>query len=123
MAIATAEETRIVAGSEEKLLASLPTRPLAQRTLSVCGVWPRGSAPADFATPLTSDVPALLFSGGMDPVLNVYNFESTCTASTAVCLAGSDSTFSNGSESVAITNPNAVPVTVYVGVSSSSSPS
>lgn len=59
---------RIVAGSEEKLLASLPTRPLAKRTLSVCGVWPRGSAPADFATPLTSDVPALLFSGGMDPV-------------------------------------------------------
>ncbi|MBL8933576.1 MAG: hypothetical protein JNM69_03430 [Archangium sp.] len=56
-------------------------------------------------------------SGGNDPVLNVYNFESTCTASTATCLAGADSTFGNGTESVAITNPNAVPVTVFVGVS------
>lgn len=79
---------------------------------------PRGGA--DGGIPGRMDFSAT-GSGGLDPVLNVYNFESTCTASTAVCLAGSDSTFSNGTEAVAITNPNAVPVTVYVGVSSSSS--
>lgn len=79
---------------------------------------PRGGA--DGGIPGRMDFSAT-GSGGLDPVLNVYNFESTCTASTAVCLAGSDSTFSNGTEAVAITNPNAVPVTVFVGVSSSSS--
>lgn len=59
---------RIDPAAAEKLLAPLPTRLLAERTLGVCSVWPRGSAPADLAAPLTSDVPALLLSGGMDPV-------------------------------------------------------
>jgi hypothetical protein len=75
---------------------------------------PRGGA--DGGIPGRMDFSAT-GSGGNDPVLNVYNFENTCTASTAVCLAGSDSTFSNGTEAVAITNPNTVPVTVFVGVS------
>lgn len=59
---------RIAPGSETRVLAPLPTRLLAERTLAVCGVWPRGDAPADFATPLASDIPTTLFSGGMDPV-------------------------------------------------------
>ena len=59
---------RVIPEAAQKLLAPLPTRALAERTLGVCGVWPRGYAPADFAAPVTSDVPALLFSGGMDPV-------------------------------------------------------
>ena len=36
--------------------------------IGVCDVWPRGDMPADFATPVQSDVPALLLSGGLDPV-------------------------------------------------------
>jgi pimeloyl-ACP methyl ester carboxylesterase len=33
-----------------------------------CGLWPRGSAPADFNQPVESDKPALLLSGEFDPV-------------------------------------------------------
>jgi len=54
----------------------------------------------------------------VDVVLNVYNFESTCVASPSVCLAGADTNITApASEAVSITNPNLVPVTVYVGVS------
>ena len=35
---------------------------------AVCGVWPRGPMDSDFHQPLHSDVPALLLSGGDDPV-------------------------------------------------------
>ena len=59
---------RITAESEKAALAALPTERLAQQTLSVCSVWPRGTVPADFATPVKSSVPTLIFSGGMDPV-------------------------------------------------------
>lgn len=34
----------------------------------VCQFWPKWSAPADFAEPVTADVPVLLFSGSYDPV-------------------------------------------------------
>jgi pimeloyl-ACP methyl ester carboxylesterase len=59
---------RIRPGTERELLAGLPTRRIAERTIAVCSVWPRGTAPADMAQPVTSDKPALIFSGGMDPV-------------------------------------------------------
>jgi pimeloyl-ACP methyl ester carboxylesterase len=35
---------------------------------AVCGVWPRGPVDPDFHQPLHSDVPALLLSGGNDPI-------------------------------------------------------
>ncbi len=57
-----------------------------------------------------------------DLVLNTYNFESACVASPSVCLNGADLN-STGTESLAVTNPNAVPVTVFVGVSTYSAPS
>jgi pimeloyl-ACP methyl ester carboxylesterase len=59
---------RIRPDSEREALAGLPSRRIAERTIAVCGVWPRGRMPADFATPVTSDKPLLLLSGGMDPV-------------------------------------------------------
>jgi len=31
-------------------------------------VWPRSTVPADAATPVASDVPVLILSGGLDPV-------------------------------------------------------
>jgi pimeloyl-ACP methyl ester carboxylesterase len=59
---------RITAESERAALADLPTERLAKQTISVCGVWPRGTVPPDFATPVKSGVPTLIFSGAMDPV-------------------------------------------------------
>ncbi|MCC7328474.1 MAG: alpha/beta fold hydrolase [Burkholderiales bacterium] len=59
---------RIKAGSDARMLAGLPTRRLALQSIAVCGVWPRGRMPGDFADAVHSDKPALLFSGGMDPV-------------------------------------------------------
>jgi pimeloyl-ACP methyl ester carboxylesterase len=33
-----------------------------------CALWPRGKIPDDFAAPVSSNVPTLIFSGNMDPV-------------------------------------------------------
>jgi pimeloyl-ACP methyl ester carboxylesterase len=43
-------------------------RHLAAQSIAVCDHWPKGTYPADFATPVQSDVPVLLLSGGLDPV-------------------------------------------------------
>jgi pimeloyl-ACP methyl ester carboxylesterase len=43
-------------------------RALARRALAACDQWPKGSVPADFATPVHSEVPVLILSGGLDPV-------------------------------------------------------
>jgi pimeloyl-ACP methyl ester carboxylesterase len=59
---------RITPELAQSTLAELPTRRLAEQTVSVCSVWPRGSVPANFGQPVKSDVPTLIFSGGMDPV-------------------------------------------------------
>jgi pimeloyl-ACP methyl ester carboxylesterase len=59
---------RITPDVRAKALAGLPTRGLADNVVKVCDVWPRGSVPADFAQPVVSDTPVLLFSGAMDPV-------------------------------------------------------
>ena len=59
---------RIAPNQAAKSLAGLPTRAIAENLIAVCDVWPRGSVPADFAQPVVSDTPALLFSGAMDPV-------------------------------------------------------
>ncbi len=74
---------------------------------------PDGGVPGrmDFSVNSTSDL-----------VLNAYNFESSCVASPAVCLNGSD-TIGGGTEALAVTNPNAVPVTIFVGVSTYSAAS
>jgi pimeloyl-ACP methyl ester carboxylesterase len=59
---------RIAPGAARSALAGLPVQSLAEDTIAVCGAWPRGAMPADFATPVHSDKPVLLLSGGMDPV-------------------------------------------------------
>jgi pimeloyl-ACP methyl ester carboxylesterase len=41
---------------------------LAAQAIAVCNDWPHQPPPADFATPVTSNVPVLLLSGGLDPV-------------------------------------------------------
>jgi pimeloyl-ACP methyl ester carboxylesterase len=42
-------------------------RSLVDDFLRACATWPKGKLPEDFYTPLTSPVPALLLSGGIDP--------------------------------------------------------
>jgi pimeloyl-ACP methyl ester carboxylesterase len=59
---------RINPAMEERALAGLPTQHLARQLVAVCDIWPRGSAAPDLATPVRSDKPVLLISGGMDPV-------------------------------------------------------
>ena len=49
-------------------LAGLSTRGIAENVIAVCNEWPRGRVPADFAQPVVSDKPVLLFSGALDPV-------------------------------------------------------
>lgn len=66
--VTCAEDVPRVTEDERRQLASLRAAPLARAALSVCEVWPRGAAPADAFTPLTSDLPVLMFSGGLDPV-------------------------------------------------------
>jgi pimeloyl-ACP methyl ester carboxylesterase len=59
---------RLTAEARTKALADPQTRGLISDVLGVCDFWPRGALPADFATPVTSAVPVLLLSGGLDPV-------------------------------------------------------
>ncbi len=42
-------------------------RALVDDFLAACKIWPRGRVPRDYYTPVSSDVPALLLSGGIDP--------------------------------------------------------
>lgn len=62
------EDAPRVTADERHVLASLRSRALAANMLEVCAIWPKASPPADAATAVRSDVPALLLSGGLDPV-------------------------------------------------------
>jgi pimeloyl-ACP methyl ester carboxylesterase len=64
---------RIAPGEAATALARVRTRELAQRLLAVCTVWPKGTQPADATTPFGSDIPTLIFSGGLDPVTPAAN--------------------------------------------------
>ncbi len=59
---------RLTPADVDRTLATVRTRAVAQRALAVCAVWPKGSTPADASTAVTSDVPVLILSGGLDPV-------------------------------------------------------
>ncbi|MEP7206778.1 MAG: alpha/beta fold hydrolase [Casimicrobiaceae bacterium] len=59
---------RISAAEREAKLTGLRARNLALRGLAVCDVWPHGVALPESAGPVTSEIPVLLLSGGLDPV-------------------------------------------------------
>ena len=42
-------------------------RALVDDFIDACRLWPRGKVPDDFYEPVRSDVPVLMFSGGLDP--------------------------------------------------------
>jgi pimeloyl-ACP methyl ester carboxylesterase len=66
--VTCAEDVPRVAPGDIDALASVRSRELARRLVGVCDVWPRGEMPPDATTPVTSDAPVLLLSGGLDPV-------------------------------------------------------
>jgi len=67
---------RADAAMRERALAGKRSARLARLALAICDVWPRGRAPADAFAPVTSDVPALILSGGLDPVTPPANGET-----------------------------------------------
>ena len=58
---------RITPEDMAKLASSFFGRALVDDFIRACKSWPRGEVPADFYDPVRSDVPALIFSGGIDP--------------------------------------------------------
>ena len=64
---------RVSPADAASALAGLRTKALAERALAVCASWPQGSSPADATTPVASDVPVLILSGGLDPVTPPVN--------------------------------------------------
>jgi pimeloyl-ACP methyl ester carboxylesterase len=59
---------RVSPAEATSALAHLRSKALAERALAVCAGWPKGTSAADAATPVESDVPVLILSGGLDPV-------------------------------------------------------
>jgi pimeloyl-ACP methyl ester carboxylesterase len=66
--VTCAEDTPRITEADRKRLDTIRSRSLATKVVAVCDVWPRGSQPPDAIEPVRSDVPALLLSGGLDPV-------------------------------------------------------
>ncbi|MGO4550955.1 alpha/beta hydrolase [Lysobacter sp. 2RAF19] len=53
---------------DDAMASSLLGNSLVDLMQAQCSVWPRGAVPKDFHAPLSTDVPALLLSGELDPV-------------------------------------------------------
>ena len=58
---------RVTRQDLDVLDASFFGRALVDDFVRACAFWPRGKLPADYYEPVTSDVPALILSGGIDP--------------------------------------------------------
>lgn len=58
---------RITAADLKTLDDSFFGRALVDDFIRACRWWPRGEVPADYYDPVRSDVPVLIFSGGIDP--------------------------------------------------------
>ena len=75
-AVTCAEDTpRVTTSDSARIFATLRAPSLATRNLAACDGWPRPPLPADFYEPLTSAVPTLILSGGLDPVTPPANGE------------------------------------------------
>jgi pimeloyl-ACP methyl ester carboxylesterase len=59
---------RVGLALREQTLAGKRSARLARLALAICDAWPRRTAPIEALAPVTSEVPALILSGGLDPV-------------------------------------------------------
>ena len=62
------EDVPRASAEARRSLDGVRSKALAERVLAVCDVWPHGKAPTEAATPVTSAIPVLILSGGLDPV-------------------------------------------------------
>jgi len=67
LAVICSEDADLLTENEADAHTILGTR-MVDTLRTTCSVWPKGTRPADFHQPLTSDTPTLLFSGQLDPV-------------------------------------------------------
>ena len=58
---------RIARGDLDLVSQSFFGRALVDDFVRACGIWPRGKVPDEYYTPVSSPVPALILSGGIDP--------------------------------------------------------
>lgn len=66
--VTCAEDTPRIQEADRAAIRGLRSQAIAERVLSVCDIWPRGTQPAEATQAVVSDVPALLLSGALDPV-------------------------------------------------------
>jgi len=77
LSVVCAEDVpRITAEDMAALKQTFFGRALVDVFVRACGVWPRGTVPADFYEPVRSPVPALILSGGIDPATPPRHGES-----------------------------------------------
>jgi pimeloyl-ACP methyl ester carboxylesterase len=68
LAVICAEDIpRITPADLQAASRSFFGRALVDDFIKACRIWPRGEVPKDFYEPVRSDVPVLIFSGGIDP--------------------------------------------------------
>jgi pimeloyl-ACP methyl ester carboxylesterase len=67
---------RVGLGLREQTLRGKRSARLARMTLAICDVWAARRAPIDAFVPVRSEVPALILSGGLDPVTPPPNGEA-----------------------------------------------
>ena len=65
--ICTEDVPRITPADLAALGGSFFGSSLVDDFMRACALWPRGRVPEDYYTPVRSDVPALILSGGIDP--------------------------------------------------------
>jgi pimeloyl-ACP methyl ester carboxylesterase len=66
--ICAEDAPRIAAASARDTSPALLGSPVIDEIVAACAGWPTVPPPADYATPVRSDVPVLLISGAFDPV-------------------------------------------------------
>jgi pimeloyl-ACP methyl ester carboxylesterase len=66
--VCTEDVPFLTAGTDERLEHSYLGTAIVDALRAICARWPAGAIDADFKTPVTASQPALLLSGGNDPI-------------------------------------------------------
>jgi pimeloyl-ACP methyl ester carboxylesterase len=68
LSVICAEDAPRIAATARDTTPALLGSPVLDELVAACAAWPTVPPPADYATPVRSDVPVLLISGAFDPV-------------------------------------------------------